>query len=125
MELNITYLEEYNVMEATPVADITKENVWRTIKETLVACRQHECFNILYDIRKCKLGQSTAQSLATMGDLRQLPGMTFRHRTAVVYNPELYPTERAEFVENVVNNRANPAYRIFLDKRAALKWLVG
>lgn len=124
MELKISYSKQLDVVIATPVASITKENVWKTIRETLEVCDQNNCFNIVYDVRQCKLGQSTTQSLQTMGNLGNFPGMTFKHRTAVVYNPKLYPTERAEFVENVINNRANPAYRIFIDYDDAMKWLI-
>jgi hypothetical protein len=43
-----------------------------------------------------------------MSDLNKNTGLTVSHRTAIFYDFNIYPNERARFIENVVSNRANP-----------------
>ncbi|MBI1286825.1 MAG: hypothetical protein GC178_04530 [Flavobacteriales bacterium] len=125
MQLTILYDADTAIVRATPVAAITKENVRKTIQRALKVANDHDCLLLFFDIRKCLLGQSLTQGLNTMSHLMDIPGMTFKHKTAVIFDPERYPTERAEFIENVVNNRANPAFRIFLNEDEAVRWLTG
>lgn len=123
MNLTVQYHENVDLVEAVPAAEITKENVWKTIEEALKVAKNHGCLRLLFDIRQCPIGQSMTQGLSTMNNLMAIPGMTYKHRTAVIFDPSTYPTERAEFIENVVNNRANPAFRIFASREGALAWL--
>ncbi|MCF8462074.1 MAG: hypothetical protein K9G46_15235 [Flavobacteriales bacterium] len=125
MELTVTYNLEQHIVIATPIGVINKKNVLKTFVEALKLSKKESCFNLLFDIRLCPLGQSMTDGLRLMSNLTSIPGMTFRHRTAVVFNPENYPIDRATFIENVINNRANPAYRVFTTIDAATKWLVG
>lgn len=125
MELTITYNPEQQLVISTPIGPINKGNVLKTFEQTLKIAHKENCFNLLFDIRQCPLGQSMADGLTLMSNLTSISGMTFKHRSALVFNPENYPTERAEFIENVVNNRANPAYRVFIDMEKAIVWLVG
>ncbi|MDH5414206.1 MAG: hypothetical protein OEW87_08710 [Flavobacteriaceae bacterium] len=49
--------------------------------------------------------------------------MTVSHRTAILYDFNIYPNERARFIENVVSNRANPQLSYFSDMKEAIEWL--
>ena len=125
MELTVTYNAEQQIVVATPIGSMNKANVLKTFNEALKLSNKENCFSLLFDIRMCPLNQTQTEALSVMSDLTKLPGMTYRHRNAVVFNPENYPADRAEFIENVVNNRANPAYRVFTTIDSAKEWLVG
>jgi hypothetical protein len=71
----------------------------------------------------CPEGQSIFQGFTDMQNLQLTTGITYRHRCAIVYNPDLYTEERARFIETVVTNRPNPVFRMFTNKRDAMKWL--
>jgi len=58
-----------------------------------------------------------------MSDLNKNTGLTVSHRTAIFYDFNIYPNERARFIENVVSNKANPRLRYFTDMKEAIEWL--
>jgi len=123
MELNILYNETTGIVMCKVVGDIVKENIHTTIIEGIKVGNQHGSNRLLFDIKECAVGQSLAEGLAAMENIAKLPGMTYLHRTAVLFDPAKYPAERAHFIENVVNNRPNPAYRVFTQEKAAIEWL--
>ena len=105
------------------VADVAAENVKLTVQKGLELSQQHNCNNMLFDIRQCVPAQSEAQGFFLMENTAKTLGLLPKHRVAVVYNPSFYPAERAAFIENVTANRPNPTLRMFTDTQAAVTWL--
>jgi hypothetical protein len=124
MELNILFNETTGIVMAKAIGDIVKENIHTTIIEGINAGNRHGSNRLLFDITECAVGQSLAEGLAAMENIAKLPGMTYLHRVAIIFDPAKYPSERAHFIENVVNNRPNPAYRVFTAEKAAIDWLL-
>ncbi|MEQ8360405.1 MAG: hypothetical protein RH860_13015 [Cytophagales bacterium] len=55
--------------------------------------------------------------------MKKTLGFQFDDIIAVIYNPSIYSKERAAFVETIVENRANPRFKMFTNKDNALNWL--
>ena len=104
------------------VADVTAENIKLTVQKGLELSTQHNCNNMLFDIRQCAPAQPEAQGFFLMENAQKNLGLLPKHSVAIVYNPSLYPTERATFIENVTANRPNPTLRMFTDIHAAVTW---
>lgn len=100
------------------------ENVRTTVNKALELSKLHRCPQLLFDIRKCPIRQTLLEGFEGMSDLRKSIGLELSFKIAIVYDPAVYPTERAQFIENVVVNRANPAFRMFSDYDEALAWLI-
>jgi hypothetical protein len=78
----------------------------------------------LFDIRNCPIKQTLLDGFQGMRNLKDSTGLDLTYKIAVVYNPDIYPKERAQFIENVVENRANPTYKMFTDIDEAMAWLM-
>jgi hypothetical protein len=123
MELTAYFDEENNVVVTTPVGEVTLENVKATTREALILSEKHTCYSLLFDIRQCPIGQSLSDGFWVMQDMKETLGLDYRYRVAIVYNPEIYPQERAQFIENVVVNRGNPNFKLYIELDQALAWL--
>jgi hypothetical protein len=123
MELSARYDSESDVIIATPIGEVTKGNIIVTIAKGLELSKQYNCNLLLFDISKCKIGQSLIEGFNLMRDLNKNTGLTVSHRTAILYDFNIYPNERARFIENVVSNRANPRLRYFTEMKEAIDWL--
>lgn len=123
MELSARYDSKTNIIVATPIGEVTNENIIATIAKGLELSKQYNCNLLLFDISKCQIGQSLMDGFNLMSDLNKNTGLTVSHRTAIFYDFNIYPNERARFIENVVSNRANPRLRYFTDMKEAIEWL--
>jgi hypothetical protein len=107
-----------------PKGDVTTENVKISAMKALEFSIQHSCNYLLFDIRKCKEAQPIIQGYYDMKDMERTTGLTNSHKCAIVYDPAIYPEERAQFIENVVANRPNPMLKMFTSTEDAHDWLV-
>ena len=123
MELSVYYDERKNIVVAIPVGSVTTDNVKKTIVKALEISKKNNCLDLLFDISKCQVDRGIIEGFNDMQNVQQLTGITFMHKCAVIYNPEIYPDERARFIENVVTNRPNPDYKMFTNSEEAIKWL--
>ncbi|MDZ4845019.1 MAG: STAS/SEC14 domain-containing protein [Chitinophagales bacterium] len=102
---------------------MTTENVRKTTGLALQLAKEHGSNRLLFDISKMKLGQSSLQGFLDMKNMGATTGLMIENKCAVVYNPATYPTERAGFIEALVTNRPNPAFKMFKSCEAAIQWL--
>ena len=123
MKLSVIYDKDNEIIIAKPVGNITKENVKATAMKALELSKKCDCDYLLFDVRKCPVAQSDVEGFFLMKNMEETTGLTLKHRVAIVYDPALYPKERAQFIENVVVNRINPVYKMFMSIEDALLWL--
>lgn len=112
------------IIVTTPVAKITVENVRTTVDKALMLSKKHNCNLLLFDIRGCPVGQTLLDGFQGMSSMKESVGLNYNYKIAVIYDPKIYPRERAEFIENVVANRANPKFRMFTDFKEGESWLL-
>jgi hypothetical protein len=123
MELTVYFDSVKNIVIAEPIAEVTTDNVRETIKQSLVISKEHNCDFLLFDTRKCYLGQSIIEGFEAMSKIGESIGMSPKYKYAIVYNPANYPEERAKFIENVVTNRLSNAFKFFANMEEAIMWL--
>jgi len=123
MELTVFYDKDKDIVVARPHAEITMDNIRVTVMKALELSNEYNCNYFLFDLRKCPSGQSLIEGFWGMQDMKQSTGLMLHHCCAVIYNPKLYPEERALFIENVVANRINPTLKMFKNPDEAMKWL--
>lgn len=123
--MNITYHfdEENKIIVITPIGQVNYHNVKETTSVALEVSKQKKCFLLLFDIRKCPVGQGISEAFETIKDLDDVLGLSFLHKTAVIFDPSIYPKERASFIELVVTNRPNPKYKMFSNYEHGVSWL--
>jgi len=124
MDLTLKFEKENGIIISRPRAPINKENVWQTLAKTVEYSKSHNCYLLLFDIRQCSVDRPLMEGFFDMQNLLQIKGVSIKHKMAILYDPSLYPEERARFIENVVVNRPNPTYRMFDDKKEAIRWLL-
>lgn len=124
IEVTAYYNEEYGIIITTPVAEVTMENVRTTVKEAMKLSEVHKCNLLLFDIRNCPIRQTLLDGFQGMSNMKDSMGLDYSYKIAVVYDPGIYPKERAEFIETVVTNRANPKYKMFTDIEEGMVWLL-
>jgi hypothetical protein len=123
MELNLYFDVENGIIVTKAVGEVINENVKKTINEAFELSTKHNCTKLLFDISGCSETQPIAEGFHFMKDGLMNAGLTLNHKCAVFYNPEIYPEERAKFIENVVTNRANPKFKVFKQFNEAAEWL--
>ena len=123
MKLDTFFDSENEIIVAKPEGDMTSENVKLAIKKTMELSGEHDCYRLLFDITLCREAQPLIYGYQHMKDGLITGGMSLQHICAVVYNPELYPEDRADFIENVVINRTNPKFKMFKTADEAVDWL--
>ncbi len=123
MEITVDYDRDQDIVITRPVAEITKENVRLAVKKALEISKRNNCYNLLFDTRKCPVGHTLVEGFLTMRDMKQNIGLSYNYKVAVLYNPSTYPESRANFIETIVSNRANPPFKMFRNKSNAIKWL--
>ena len=123
MKLTAYYDRENEVVFAVADGQVTTENLKATTRKALELSKKHNCYHLLFDITKCTESQSILQGFLDMENMEKTTGLTFKHKCAVIYNPAIYPNERARFIENVVTNRINPDFKMFTRQQKALAWL--
>ena len=123
MELTIYFDDVNKILVTNPIGEVTTENVKETIKQALAISKEHNCEFLLFDTRKCYLGQSLIEGFEAMSKIGESIGMSPKYKCAIVYNPVNYPEERAKFIENVVTNRLSNAFKFFTNLEEAILWL--
>lgn len=123
MELSVFYDTENDIIVTKPVAEITMENIRFVSLKVLELSDAHNCNYIFIDLTECILGQTLLEGFLGMQNMRESTGLNYNHICAVLYKPEFYPDDRAQFIENVVANRINPTLKMFKKYNEALKWL--
>lgn len=123
MELTAHYDKDMEIIVATPIGEVINDNIMVTVSKALELSEHHKCNHLLFDIRNCPINQSMTEAFELMSEANEKLGLTFKHFTAVVYDPKNFPTERAEFIENVVFNRGNPFFKMFVNRDEAIEWL--
>ncbi len=123
MELRVYYDTDNEIIIAKPAGNITNDNINTTFSKALEYSKKHDCNFLLIDIRKCTIAQSEIDGFLFMKDMTQKTKLSLEHWIAVVFDPMLYPKERAQFIENTVVNRPNPSYRMFMFIDEAILWL--
>lgn len=123
MKIEIIHSVADNIVIAIPEADVKRENVKKTVLETMRFSKNVQCGYILFDIRKCEVGQSIIDGFTDMVGFGENFGVPDNYIIAVVYNKETYPADRAEFIESVTNTLMNPTYRMFAEYDQAISWL--
>lgn len=125
MKLDASYDSDKNIVVVEAEGLVTTESVKAAVLKALELSKEHDCYDLLFDITKCKAGQSLVQAFEAMSNLQQTTGLTHKHKCAVVFDPATYPMERAQFVENVVATRPNPELRLYTNGQEATQWLKG
>ncbi|MEQ8517469.1 MAG: hypothetical protein RLN79_14800 [Cytophagales bacterium] len=92
-------------------------------KKAIEIARKNNCHRFIFDIRNNPEGQTLLQAFSDMESMKKTLGFQFDDIIAVIYNPSIYSKERAAFVETIVENRANPRFKMFTNKDNALNWL--
>ncbi len=92
-------------------------------KKAIEIARKNKCHRFVFDIRNNPEGQTMLQAFSDMENMTKTLGFQFDDVIAIIYNPSIYSEERAEFVETIVNNRANPKFKMFTKIDNALNWL--
>ena len=123
MELTTYYDTDNQVVVLEAEGPVTRENIKVTARKALELSNTHICNYILFDLTKCPESQSIFQGYDAMKNMELTTGITRNLKCAVVYNPSIYPEERAKFIENVVMNRPNPFYSMFTSRQDAFVWL--
>jgi len=123
MELTVFYDKDSDIIVTRALADITMENIRTASIKALELSNEHNCNNLLIDLSECPVGQTLMDGFWGMQDMGKSTGLTHKHCCAVIYNPDLYPEDRAQFIENVVANRINPSLKMFKKSDEAMKWL--
>lgn len=123
MQITATFDPENRIVITKVSALITNVNIRLTVERALAEAQKFKCEYLLFDVRECTPGQTMTEAFKGMEDMRSTMGMGVTYRSAVVFNPENYPVERAMFIENVVANRPNPLLRMFTDINMAIEWL--
>lgn len=123
MELTLQYDKESDIIIIKALADITAENIRISSEKAIELSKKHHCNNLLIDLSECPIGQSLIDGFWSMQDMEKSFGLSFKYNCAVIYNPKLYPDDRAQFIENVVANRINPILKMFSSAEEARKWL--
>ena len=123
MEVKVKYEKTKHIIVSTSVGEITAESVKEMFKTTLEVSDKYNCNNLLLDMTACWATQPIFKAYDLGVKLTINTGLTSQHRCALIYDSALYPTERAKFIENVINNRPNPIFKIFEDRKEGRKWL--
>lgn len=123
VDLNIYHDKQNGIIVTEATGPLTTESVRNGIENALICSREHTCELLLFDLRKCTVERPILEGFIDIHDLMRFEGLTFRHKLAIIYNPVLYPEDRARFIENVVVNRPNPPFRMFREKKEAIAWL--
>lgn len=123
MELTAYFDQGNKVIVVESVGEVNTENIKATATKALELSKQHNNNLLLFDITKCSVGQSATQGFQDMQNMSETTGLTLDYKSAIVYDPNIYPTDRARFIENVVFNRGNQRFKVFTDRHEALKWL--
>lgn len=118
-QIVITFEGDY--IQALSNGEKDYEFASRLWSQTIKACRENDCFNIL------GIANTTAP-VQTMevydhAELFQQLGITKKYRIAwVELDQEAYQT--THFIETILSNRGFPG-RVFADVAKAKKWLIG
>lgn len=123
MEVKVKYEKTKHLIDSTSVGEITTESVKEMFKMTLEVSDKYNCNNLLLDMTACWATQPIFKAYDLGTKLTINTGLTSQHRCALLYDSALYPTERANFIENVINNRPNPIFKIFEDQKEGRKWM--
>ncbi len=123
MELTAYYDNDNKIVFAKPIGEVTTINAKETTKKALELSKEYNCNSLLFDIRQCFLGQSIIEGFEAMSKIGETIGLTSNYKCAVVYDPNNFPDERANFIENVVKNRTNYNFKLFTGPEEALTWL--
>ena len=123
MELTAYYDRGNDIVVAKPVAEITAENIKLGALKILKIAEKNHCCYLLVDLRKCPIGHSLVEGFLTMQNMKKSTGLSYKYKVAIVYDPTLYPDDRANFIETIVANRANPSFKMFKKTTDAMKWL--
>lgn len=123
MEITSYYDTKNGVVYTTPVGEVRIDNVKATAKKALELAIKHRCKLLLFDIRNCPVKQTLLEGFQSMQNVKETLGFDNTYWIAIVYNPDIYPEDRAQFIETVVANRANPKYRMFKEADDAYSWL--
>jgi hypothetical protein len=123
MELTIEYNPELHIVETVATGIINTENIAEASHRILEVSGEYNCNNLLVDLTSCQVTRSKMEGFLDMEKFMELTGMGYEYRCAVVYSPDTYPEDRAEFIETVVRNRPNPRFRMFSRRSDSLQWL--
>ena len=123
MNIKVAYQPDSHIVTAEIEGDITNENVKKAVASIRETGEANDCNYTLMDIRKCREAQPLISGFQGMKDMNSFLGTTYKQVIAVVYDPKYYPSERAQFIENVVHNRPNPPFKITEDWDEAFEWL--
>lgn len=85
--------------------------------------KQHQCNHLVFDIRKCKPTKTLVDAYWMMQSLESLAGLDVSYKCAIIFDPSVYPENRADFIEDVVVNRPNPPFKMFKNLDEAFEWL--
>ena len=125
MELSVRFDTTDEIVKTTAIGPITTYNIRDASRQALVIANEKKCNRLLIDITECTVSRSMMEGFMDMQNFMDITGLRYHHKCAIVFNPEHYPLERAQFMETVVRNRPNPIFRMFTDRAEALEWLKG
>ena len=123
MELSAIFNKKEHIIFVRGAGQVNTEVVLNAVGKALKISQKENCEFLFFDIRECHVGQSFLQSFTDMSKLGESTGLTEQHVIAVLYNPEIYPSDRATLIENVITTTANFPYRMFADENDAMEWV--
>ena len=116
-------LETFNIVIAKPIASITAHNVKKTLHKAIPIANSKNCNSILVDITDCPIGETLLEGFNLMSNFSTNTNTPLDFKIAVLFNPKLYPEERALFIEEIVSQKPNSTFRVFSDRFFAINWL--
>ena len=123
LKLTSSFDEKNELVITVPIGEVNSENVIKTVKKALEVSEEKSCPFLLFDISKCELDRPFIDGFNDMVSFGQKTGLSLKHSVAVVYDPNNYPEERAEFIQSVANTMTDTNYRMFKDYDSALHWM--
>ena len=107
------------VIEGPLNIDITL-STFRRVREKAVECGTRK---LLMDLRSIQPSAAFIDSYMFAKNFRERTGIDNNYRLAVLFNPAIYPKDRADTLQMVSRNWGNIAGKMFTDEEEALEFL--
>ena len=124
LKLEAYYDKNLGLVVGLIEGEIMLGNIFHSVRESMLLAKKNNCRYILFDITKCDINRSLVDAFTDMASFSEKAGMPIDQVCAVLYDPEKYSEERAQFIESIVN-LSSPFYKMFMEKDAALSWIRG
>ncbi len=118
--MEISYISKKDYVLVKTYTDLNKKGLVDMIRKSVNGAREHNCTNILFDHRNCRLEMKLTDLFNVTADVK-VHGLTPEYTCAIIYDLD---GDKYKFSEDVINNRNNPECRFFDDFEEGKDWLL-